>query len=148
MRRAARDAGRGALAAWVITCAVGCSHTVVIDSEPTGADIAVNGEPVGVAPVLYVESTGWRRAYEIEARLPGFAVTQKRVHQSEWSAPVLIGTSCASLCLGTPLSVVGALPIVGIFWAQQLPDRVVVPLRPRPAAPAPMEPLVDERRSP
>jgi hypothetical protein len=30
-----------------------CNHTVMIDSDPSGAEIKVNGEKVGTAPVQY-----------------------------------------------------------------------------------------------
>jgi hypothetical protein len=86
----------------------------------------VNGEKVGTAPVQYQETTGWEKVYDIEAAKPGFKTTRKQVKQTEWNIPVSVASGGCSLLLGTPLSIIGAVPLVGLFWARQLPDRVVV----------------------
>jgi hypothetical protein len=102
-----------------------CSHAVIIDSEPTGAEIKVNGEKVGTAPVTYNETTGWEKVYDIEASKSGYKVTRKEAKQTEWNVPVTASSAVgAALCFYT----LGLPPVIGLLWARQLPDRVVVQL--------------------
>lgn len=110
----------------LLPLAAACGHSVVIDSDPTGAEIKINGEKVGTAPVTYSETTGWEKVYDIEADKPGYKTTRKQIKQTEWNLPVTIGAAGCSLLLGTPATIVGAVPLVGLFWARQLPDKVVV----------------------
>jgi hypothetical protein len=95
-----------------------CSHTVTIDTDPTGAEIKVNGEKLGTSPVTYTEQTGWERIYDIEANKGGFKTTRKQVRQTEWNMPVTAGSVIGGLfCL---------VPFAGLLFARQMPDRVVV----------------------
>lgn len=102
---------------------VGCAHSVIIDSDPTGAEIKVNGEKVGTAPVTYNETTGWEKVYDVEASKPGFKTTRKQVKQTEWNVPVTAATGIGSFAC---IYFLGFPAILGILWAKQLPDRVVV----------------------
>lgn len=103
----------------------GCSHSVIIDSEPTGAEIKVNGEKVGIAPVTYSETTGWEKVYDIQADKPGYKTTRKQVKQTEWNAPVTVATGIGAFAC---IYFLGFPPIIGLLWARQMPDRVVVNL--------------------
>lgn len=107
--------------------ATGCSHVVTIDSDPPGADIYVNGQKVGNAPVSYTEKTGWDKTYQIEARKPGYGKSELTVQQGDFNTTVLIGTIAGTLCL----FVFFPLPLIGLAFARQLPDRIVVPLERR-----------------
>jgi hypothetical protein len=101
----------------------GCSHAVIIDSDPPGAEIKVNGEKIGTAPVTYNETTGWEKVYDVEATKAGYKPTRRQLKQTEWNMPVTIASGVgAFLCIYT----LGLPPILGLFWARQLPDRVVV----------------------
>lgn len=103
----------------------GCAHSVVIDSDPSGAEIKVNGEKLGVGPVTYNETTGWEKIYDIEASKPGYKAVRKQIKQTEWNVPVTAATGIGSfICFYT----LGLPAVIGLLFARQLPDRVVVPL--------------------
>ena len=106
------------LAAATFLTATACSHSVIIDTDPTGAEVKVNGEKLGTSPVTYTESTGWEKVYDIEASKPGFKATRKQVKQTEWNIPVTVASG-----LGFFVCIV---PAIGLLWAKQMPDRVVV----------------------
>jgi hypothetical protein len=106
------------VSAAIFAMMTGCSHSVVIDSDPTGAQIKVNGQKVGTAPVTYTETTGWEKIYEITAEKPGYKNERMQVKQTEWNMPLTIGSAIGFfVCL---------FPIAGLFFARQLPDRIVV----------------------
>jgi hypothetical protein len=121
-----------ALAAVLIAVltAAACTHTVEIDSLPSGAMVSIDGQSAGQAPVRYDEVTGWRNSVLIEMRLEGHATVRQRVEQSEWNVPIAFLSVCCSLGLGSPLTGLGALPLTGLFFARQLPDKVVIALPP------------------
>ena len=106
-----------------VASSAACTHAVIIDSNPTGAEIKVNGEKVGTAPVTYNETTGWEKVYDIEATKPGYKVTRKEAKQTEWNVPVTASSAVgAALCI----YFLGLPPVIGLLWSRQLPDRVVV----------------------
>jgi hypothetical protein len=119
-----------ALSSALLAAAMGCAHTVTIDSDPAGAEVLVDGVRIGETPLTWVESTGWERVYELEVRKPGHRTVRRRVRQTEWSYAIVGAGACCSALLGTPLTIVGGLPLVSIFWARQLPDELRVTLRP------------------
>jgi hypothetical protein len=98
----------------------GCSHTVSIDSDPPGAKIKVNGQHMGNGPVMFTETTGWEKSYEVVAEKPGFKTSRRYVKQTEWN----VGVLAASIICGGP-TLIG---LAGIMFSRQLPDRVVVTL--------------------
>jgi hypothetical protein len=81
------------LALLVLTAfsAAACTHTVIIETDPPGGEIKVNGEVVGKGPVSYSETTGWEKVYEIEGRQNG-RVGRRQVKQTEWNIPVTVGS--------------------------------------------------------
>lgn len=125
-----------ALAA-AIGCAAmlaGCAHTVTIVSEPPGAEIFVNGEAVGRAPVEYQEQSDARtREVVIVARLNGHETTELLVPRSQfnpWSllaATPLCGLvgwagALAALVGGTAL----AVPTCGLSFLAGVPGAIVL----------------------
>lgn len=122
--------------------ASGCAHAVVIASDPPGASVAVDGRELGPAPVVYDETTGWERQVTLEVRKAGYRTVRRELRQEEWNPWIVTGGVCGSVLLGTPLTIVGGLPLASLFWARQLPDRVVVrlsPSAPPSGVPAPSE---------
>jgi hypothetical protein len=116
------------LVAGVFTAGSGCSHTMTIDSDPVGAEVKVNGDKLGVTPVNYTEQTGWEKVMVIEMTKPGYKTYKREHRQNEWNIPVVAGVAVGSICLGTPVTVVGAVPLIGLLWSRQMPDRLNVSL--------------------
>lgn len=118
------------VAASFLAASVGCSHAVTIDSEPSGAEITVNGAKIGTGPVTYDETTGWDKAYTIELKKNGFPDKSVEVKQSEFNTPILGGSIGGAVLLfisgfGT---IVSFVPLIGIAFSKQLPEDVVIPL--------------------
>jgi hypothetical protein len=128
-RAPASLAGAAVLA---VVAAGACTHVVEIDSIPPGATVRVDGTGIGTAPARYEEVTGWRKSVIVEVELAGHATVRQKIEQTEWNIPITATSVCCSLGLGSPLSGLGVLPLTGLFFARQMPDRVVIALPPRP----------------
>jgi hypothetical protein len=87
------------LLGWV---ALGCAHTVVLDTEPHGAQVEIDGEIVGTTPVTYVDRAGFKRTYSINLSKPGFQPRSLLVTQQ-----LKVPTVCCPLL---------------ILWAWELPE--------------------------
>lgn len=121
----------------------GCAHTVVIESEPPGAEIVVNGEHLGATPVITEQRTGTGGRLYVSASADSYETADVVITQSEWFWwPAIIAA--------TPLLGLGVVwvpfvgPVITLVWAaitsptlaslaflQKYPDRVKVTLRPR-----------------
>lgn len=67
-----RIAGFAAMAAWLLGAA-GCSHSVLVKSQPMGATVFVNKAEVGVTPVEFDEDGGSReQVYRIRLEKDGY----------------------------------------------------------------------------
>lgn len=78
----------------------GCASTMMIFTEPGDAEIIVDGEMIGLSPVLYAGHGGVGGSVEVTARLPGYQ--EQTVEVSRVFEP----------------------------WGWYLPDAVHVPLEP------------------
>ncbi len=116
-----------------------CSHTVTIDSDPTGAEVRVNGEKIGNTPATYTETSGWDKAYQIELTKPGYKPVKKEIRQTDWNMYVIGGSAAAVICLIWifPINLLGA---GGLLFARQLPDRIVVPMERGSGGPSTSDP--------
>lgn len=121
----------------------GCAHTVVIESEPPGAEIVVNSEHLGTTPVITEQRTGTGGRLYVSASADSYETADVVITQSEWFWwPAIIAA--------TPLLGLGVVwvpfvgPVITLVWAavtsptllslaflQKYPDRVKVTLRPR-----------------
>jgi hypothetical protein len=121
----------------------GCATTMVIETEPVGAHVSIDGKPVGDAPAVTKQLTvaGGRLRVAVDA--PGYETSYVTVTQSElflWPAIIAV-----TPLLMVPVIVVPVFgPIITIGWAivtsptllsllfiQKYPDRVKVTLKPR-----------------
>ena len=50
----------------------GCASTMMIFTEPGDAEIIVDGEMIGLSPVLYAGQSGVGGSVAVTARLPGY----------------------------------------------------------------------------
>lgn len=50
----------------------GCSHSVLITTDPTGANVTVNGQMIGQSPVTFVEKSGFNRNYSVSINKDGY----------------------------------------------------------------------------
>ncbi|MBN2359463.1 MAG: PEGA domain-containing protein [Deltaproteobacteria bacterium] len=114
----------------VALAAAGCSHVVVLKTEPPGATVYIDGEIHGVTPIFYEEATGWGRSYQVRLVLPGYHVEQFELAQNVWWP----GCVWPSLCL---MPVTCGLSAGGLLFARSLRDDYTFMLRPLPAASAP-----------
>ncbi|MBS2029999.1 MAG: PEGA domain-containing protein [Deltaproteobacteria bacterium] len=56
---------------WVLgVLLTGCAHTVVLDSQPPGAQVEVDGNLIGTTPVSFVDHASIRRTYDVVLKLP------------------------------------------------------------------------------
>ena len=82
---------KAALAAVLLA---GCAHPVVIDSEPPGASVLVDGTLIGKTPVSFVDRSGFKRSYEVTVSLDGYRplhqVLTQQFQPTVLCCPVLI----------------------------------------------------------
>ncbi|MCP4502304.1 MAG: PEGA domain-containing protein [Deltaproteobacteria bacterium] len=119
----------------VVSCAAfqGCAHQVIIDSEPSGAHIVVDGIDFGEGPVSIEERTGWEEVHQVTLEKEGYRRQRTLIKQSEWNDPLVVMFVCGFLsCAWTGI---GLFSLAGLGFARQLPDRVVIPLEPLSSEP-------------
>jgi hypothetical protein len=121
----------------------GCAHTMIIETEPAGARVSIDGKPVGDSPVVTTQytSTGGRLHVTVDA--DNYEPAHVTVTQSEWFLwPAILAVVPL---FGVPFVVIPILgPIITVGWAvvtsptllslvflQKYPERVKVTLRPR-----------------
>ncbi len=149
---------------------LGCAHMVRIESAP-GAEIYVNDQQVGTAPVTYQETTGTSDAVKVTAKLHGKEKTVMVPRDSVDMAPIGVGAGAgAGACLAglgvtavvsfifLPCGLVtgalswgalGAGPGIGWWFSHKMPDTVHVDLDTGPpaVADATREPDAEPERS-
>lgn len=150
---------RAVLSAFVVVLfsAMGCNHAVAIRmADNTPADITVDGQNLGKAPVTYNESPAMKDStYQIEAKKPDGTVVKMEGKRTESGsmegagvgagigAVACLGINCVGGAIAGVLSVVGlgiigvpvgcvgcaaliAGPIAGYMMVGRSPDTVVV----------------------
>ncbi len=82
----------------VALLAGGCTQPLVVDSQPTGALVFVDGAPVGHTPVtIHVNRSQYVRSYDLRLELRGYAAHEQVLEReqavimgSRWPERVLI----------------------------------------------------------
>lgn len=92
-----------------------CAHTALIESDPPGAELYVNGTQVGVTPFTLQDTPGGGDRYEIVLQKPGYQIVQATLQQDQFSWP----RGLASMACGTCTLGLGCL---GLLWSWQLED--------------------------
>jgi hypothetical protein len=116
---------------------------MVIETEPAGARVAINGEPKGESPAVTTQFTSTGGRLYVTAEAEGYEPASAVVTQTEWFLwPAVIAVTPA---LALPFVVIPFIgPIVTLSWAvltsptllslmfvQKYPDRVKLTLRAR-----------------
>ncbi|MBI5497692.1 MAG: PEGA domain-containing protein [Deltaproteobacteria bacterium] len=135
----------------IAVCTGACAHQALIESDPPGAEVYVNGEKIGLTPVEIEDAPGWNRDYEITLRKDGYEAKQVTLTQDQWHVPGLVGAGCcgAAAC-GLPA--IYFLPrsrtlLDHYNWALKRKDPLP-PLSPPPAEPPPAVPPSDPAPAP
>jgi hypothetical protein len=137
--------------AWALLSAVGCAHAVVIDTEPGGGNITVDGEDVGTGPVTVERVVFFGDQLRVSVTQDGYEPTAISVPAGEWYP--WPGLLAVVPLLGIPLSLPAfIIPFAGPFiaaafavtWAvvtsptllslaliRKYPDTVAVPMQRR-----------------
>lgn len=83
-----------------------CANQAVFISDPTGAQVRINGEPVGVTPCAFDYVTSSGETYDIEIEKPGYepmrrTMTADEVDASARNRWMAAGVVWSPLWLGT-----------------------------------------------
>lgn len=134
--------------AFVVSAASGCAHTMIVETEPAGAVVTINGEPQGESPAVTTQFTSTGGRLYVTAEADGYEKASLVVTQSEWFLwPAIVAVTPL---LGVPFIVIPFIgPIITVGWAvissptllslvflQKYPERVKLKMRARvPADP-------------
>lgn len=101
---------------------VSCSHQVLINTNPSGAKVIINGDDYGESPVFFSERTGNTKQYPIRIEKEGYKPLAKNLSQTEYNEGCLIASVAGTFfCL---------FPVFGIIWSKQLRDSYLFTLEP------------------
>lgn len=122
----------------------GCAHTMIVETEPMGARVSINGEPTGESPAVTTQFTSTGGRLYVTAEAEGYQQGSAVVTQSEWFLwPAIVAFVPA---FGVPFVVIPVLgPFITVGWAvltspallslvflQRYPERVKLTLVPKP----------------
>ncbi len=123
--------------------ASGCAHTMIIETEPPGANIAIDGKSVGESPVVTTQYTSTGGRLHVTADAESYETATVTVTQSEWFLwPAILAVTPF---LAVPFVVIPFIgPVITVGWAlitsptllslvflQRYPERVKITLRPK-----------------
>ncbi|MEW5852435.1 MAG: PEGA domain-containing protein [Myxococcota bacterium] len=75
-----------------------CAHQTTVETDPPGAEVYVNGDKVGHAPVSFEDEGGWSRSYEITVRKDGYELHQTSVEQGVFNPVTLAAAGICGVC--------------------------------------------------
>lgn len=108
---------RAVSVAMLVVFGVGCASTTIIRSEPSGADVYIDGERVGKTPYTYSDTKTWGSSTGVRVELAGRAPQELTISRSELDMGVFIP---GLLCLW-PL----------LLWAGKYKPSYTAELQPR-----------------
>jgi hypothetical protein len=138
------------VAALVVSVGSGCAHTMIVETEPMGAVVTINGEPQGDSPAVTTQFTSTGGRLYVTAEADGYEKASLVVTQSEWFLwPAIVAVTPL---FGVPFVVIPILgPIITVGWAvltsptlvsllflQKYPERVKLKMK----AKVPNDPFV------
>ena len=100
------------LALTSLLLAAGCatSQTVNLASQPPGAEVSVDGRPVGMTPTVFTDKASDGHYYKVLLTKPGYQPREVTLKQEESHGMVV----CAGLC---------PCARVGLLWSSSLPKQ-------------------------
>lgn len=143
MAPTARRVHRVVAVAVAFFAATGCAHRVLIQSDPPGARIYVDGQLEGESPVVVERRSSTGGRMRITAQLENFQTEEAIVEADQWFAwPALIAVTpfLAIPFIAVPIAgpfiscgwaVVTSPTLLALAFLRKYPDEVTVTLRPR-----------------
>lgn len=101
----------------VLACALGsaaCTHTMEVRSEPPGAEVIFDGEPVGTTPLVLERTSSHADMHTLVVRYEG-EEARLAVLEEGWAAEPIVLSVVAALGLGGFGFGVGVVGYVGIL---------------------------------
>ncbi len=94
-----------------------CANQALILSEPAGAQVMVDGQPIGRTPCKYEYSSSAGASYEVTVEKPGYEAIQYRLQADETDVQARRMWLTAGLVIpmGSPL-------FLGTFFTKKLKD--------------------------
>lgn len=115
----------------------GCASTILLRTDPTGADIYVDGIYHGPSPVPYTDTEIVGATHQIEARLPGYETLYATFRRN---GNANIGAIIGGLCLWIPFLWVLDYPTTAIYRLRPIDGSVGGTYPPPPLPPAGLVP--------
>ena len=104
-----------AIVATLIAGPIGCASSTQITSDPSGAQVLVDGSPVGNTPVVYNEGSVWVwTSHQVTLKKAGYQTTTGMIEATISPTHLILGILC---CL--PLVLVGQYKPGAHFVLQQ-----------------------------
>ncbi len=104
--------------------ALGCAHQVLIETEPKGARVFVDGELAGTAPIDSEQRTSSGGRFYLRVEADGYEPADAVVAQTEWFLwpALLAGVPLIGIPLALPLLLIPGLglllaPAAALLWA-------------------------------
>lgn len=108
--------------------AASCAHPTLIQTDPPGAELYIDGVQVGITPYTLQDTPGSGDRYEIVIQKSGYQIVQSTLRQDQFSWPRGIASVTCGLC-SFGLGCLGLLT-----WSWQLQDQYSFVLQPAAAA--------------
>jgi hypothetical protein len=142
MGAASRILGLSFVAALALSLGSGCAHKTVIHTVPEGAEVYVDGEYAGVAPVVVERFAGTGGQMQVRAELQAFDEHETVLERTDWFLwPLLVAVTpfIAIPTLVVPVAgpficggwaILTSPTLISLYFLRRYPDEVTVTLSP------------------